>query len=656
MLSARILMISPYSNWPGDSGGRIRSGMIAKGLAEFAEVRILNLYHDKPLQTPPGIDEIVMRPDFYPRIWSLRTDEHPLAPMVPAMIVHRVNRHIKEFAPDIILFEETITTGILGFLETGDAKTVFSTQNVDSKLLSEAGRVSKRKLENARNDEMNAINNTDYLMACSDLDAQDFKQLSGKSAFVLNNPIPDESCFDLPITPDRYKKPGFIFIGSLGYQPNIEAFLNITDKIMPRMPKTIEATIVGREANRFQRHVQKDSRIHLHSDVPDTLSFLAQFGQSLMPIDTGGGTRLKVLEAMAAGVVVVATEKAVEGIDIVPDQHFRLAHTPKQFVEVFMDNIANERKSENLAITAREFVRKHFSSANFNKKLRDIVTTILSDDVPPPRGMRKDYRDRQHKPTPKDSTNLTSPSITKRSKTIGKIKIEPCLIGTFHKTGTVLFQNILRDLSKQHGVEVWNSGQSADAPAHWDIMFEWSSAFSNFGIDPAKYPTLIVIRDPRDVVISSAHYHMKSAEAWLHIPKEKFEGRTYQEQINSLADMRARYLFEMDHKAGAVIREMVKRKQDPAYSQALFVTLESLVSDVDLVTYRKLFTHLGFDQHSLQAALDCALKNSVFAGKHNQHVRDPRPKQWLKIFDAELNSEFQERFGNSAKLLGYDES
>lgn len=233
------------------------------------------------------------------------------------------------------------------------------------------------------------------------------------------------------------------------------------------------------------------------------------------------------------------------------------------------------------------------------------------------------------------------------------MEIEPLLIGTFHKTGTTLFRGILRDLSAKYGMKVWHSSRSPDQPSQWDVCFNWHSAFENIEIDPRKYPTLVIVRDPRDVVISAAHYHMKSTEKWLHRPNEQFDGMTYQQKINSLPDMHARFLFEMNHSAANVIRQMIARRSDPAYSAAKFVGLETLMADVDLIAFTGVFTFLGFKGPALDNALQCAVDNSVFAGKRSKHMRDPSAAQWRSVFDDKLSAEFHNRFGDAPAILGY---
>lgn len=224
------------------------------------------------------------------------------------------------------------------------------------------------------------------------------------------------------------------------------------------------------------------------------------------------------------------------------------------------------------------------------------------------------------------------------------------LVGTFHKTGTVLMRNILKSISEDFGLRFWEQGpEPADG---WDIRFHGGSNFRH----ELSYPHrgIIVIRDPRDVVISAAHFHCRGREGWLHKPDIRFGGMTYLDKMNSLPDDDERYIFEMDNFSGPVIREMVERgRARPGF---LIVRFEDLVTDVDLVQYRKMFEHLCLPPPMLARWLEVATRYSLFSGqvKPHLHVRSGRPAEWREKFTPRVHDAFRERFGDAAELLGYD--
>ena len=156
------------------------------------------------------------------------------------------------------------------------------------------------------------------------------------------------------------------------------------------------------------------------------------------------------------------------------------------------------------------------------------------------------------------------------------------------------------------------------------------------------------------VVVSGAKYHLKSDEAWLHVPQEQFAGLTYQEKIRSLENDRDRFLFEMDHCAGWTIREMIDW-QHHGYSWCKTFKLEELMTDVGLDHYFAMFRFLGFEGFSLITCLDIACRNSVFGGVQSAsgHIRSRTPEDWKHYFDDKLSERFDAMFPGSVEKLGY---
>lgn len=226
------------------------------------------------------------------------------------------------------------------------------------------------------------------------------------------------------------------------------------------------------------------------------------------------------------------------------------------------------------------------------------------------------------------------------------------LVGTFHKTGTVLMRNILKAISEEFGLRFWEQGRE---PAEgWDIRFHGGSAFRQELLQPHR--GVIVIRDPRDVVISAAHFHCRGREGWLHKPDPQFGGMTYQEKINSLADDDERYIFEMANFSGPVIHDMLERGRSRPHF--MIVRFEDLVTDVELRHFRGIFDHLGFPESMLARWLEVANRYSLFSGnvKPHLHVRSGKPAEWREKFSDRVLADFNARFGNVAELLGYDQS
>lgn len=230
-------------------------------------------------------------------------------------------------------------------------------------------------------------------------------------------------------------------------------------------------------------------------------------------------------------------------------------------------------------------------------------------------------------------------------------------IGTFHKSGTALFESILRTAQGRNLLTFWPMHQKAPKPDAWDVAFDFHSVsfFDNFQPDANQARYVICVRDPRDMIISAAYYHMKSREEWLKLPREALNGMTYQEKINSLPDMQSRFRFEISPR-GCSNWEINKMLRIPFGSPSLYVTrLETLVTDYDLEEFRRIFKFLLFPADVQEKLVQIAHDNSLFSGKvkNTKHVRSGKAAQYLTEFDEETKELYETTFGDAAERLGY---
>ncbi len=156
-----------------------------------------------------------------------------------------------------------------------------------------------------------------------------------------------------------------LFMGSLDWRPNQDAAVQLLTEVLPRVRAKVPhatAVLVGRRPPDWLRaKVTATPGAELHADVPDVRPFLARCGFLVVPLRIGGGSRLKILEALAAGTPVVSTRVGAEGLELAPDRDLIVADTPEELVDA---TLAAIRRPEELADTAesgRERVLAHYS-------------------------------------------------------------------------------------------------------------------------------------------------------------------------------------------------------------------------------------------------------------------------------------------------------
>jgi glycosyltransferase involved in cell wall biosynthesis len=144
-----------------------------------------------------------------------------------------------------------------------------------------------------------------------------------------------------------------LFMGSLDWRPNQDAAVQLLDAVLPRVREKVAyttAVLVGRRPPEWLRQkVAATPGAELHADVPDVRPFLARCGFLVVPLRIGGGSRLKILEALAAGTPVVSTRVGAEGLELTPGRDLFVADSPEELAEAAL---AAVRRPDDLAETA----------------------------------------------------------------------------------------------------------------------------------------------------------------------------------------------------------------------------------------------------------------------------------------------------------------
>lgn len=256
-------------------------------------------------------------------------------------------------------------------------------------------------------------------------------------------------------------------------------------------------------------------------------------------------------------------------------------------------------------------------------------------------------------------TNLRQENLLSMGQLSGQPAFDrPLLVGTFHKTGTVLIKKILREfcyLSGSNFVDLANDGLP-EAEKPWLVAVEHSSKFEHYGLDPKLFPTAVLIRDPRDMLVSATKYHREAKEPWLHVARDEFGGSTYQEMINGLKNDEERLHFELKQNTGPRIERMLARKRSNEHRNTLFVHLEDLMNDRKLSVYNSFFMHLGINPAFLPLALTIAYKNSVFSPhfRSSKHITTGKTGTWRSTLPSSVLEELHTLHPTAISELGYD--
>lgn len=156
-----------------------------------------------------------------------------------------------------------------------------------------------------------------------------------------------------------------VFTGSMDWLPNEDAVLffarGILGKIKEQIPG-VKLTVVGRcPSAGLIRKLQRYPEIRITGSVEDVRPFVSSHALYIVPLRIGGGTRIKLYEAMAMGKAVVSTRIGAEGLPVADGEHVVLADSPTDFAEAVVSLLGNTEARRRIEKAARDFVQKNFS-------------------------------------------------------------------------------------------------------------------------------------------------------------------------------------------------------------------------------------------------------------------------------------------------------
>lgn len=211
--------------------------------------------------------------------------------------------------------------------------------------------------------ERSVLANVNAIVVFTTRDRLELQPMAGATPIVV---IPFHTTLPLrPVAPDRNAgtSADVLFVGSFVHPPNTDAALRLVGTIFPRVRRrTGEATlhIVGGDPPARLRAASGPG-VHITGRVPDVTPYLAQAAVVAIPLRLGGGMRVKTLEALAAGKAVVASPRALEGLDVTDGVEVIVSEDDEAFADAIVSLLGDAQRREALGRAARAWAEHYLS-------------------------------------------------------------------------------------------------------------------------------------------------------------------------------------------------------------------------------------------------------------------------------------------------------
>jgi sugar transferase (PEP-CTERM/EpsH1 system associated) len=154
-----------------------------------------------------------------------------------------------------------------------------------------------------------------------------------------------------------------VFSGKMDFRPNVDAVLWFVQEVWPSIQADVPEVrfkVVGRSPHRRLQHLRELPGITLTGYVEDVRPHIAEGGVYVVPLRVGGGTRLKVLEAMSMGKAIVSTSLGCEGLDITPGRELLISDEPPSFAKQVIDLMRDRERRRELGLAACQLAQARY--------------------------------------------------------------------------------------------------------------------------------------------------------------------------------------------------------------------------------------------------------------------------------------------------------
>jgi polysaccharide biosynthesis protein PslH len=377
----RSLVVAAALPLPAHSGNALRIWQNVVALAEAGPVGVFGLRADEP--APPPRDGI--------ELWCSSRDPSLTDPTrgssldwlrdpvaVPwdqyysAGALAELEVAIEQFRPDVVVLEEVWLYRYVepltgrGWRVVLDVSTIASVESRELAIRSSRAAALVRRAFAQRTEaiETAAFALVDQVWVCSAADAEVVRARPGATSSIAL--VPNTIDVDAYQRDQPYRACSTMtYPAMFAYPPSEAAALFLAREVVPRLAKhfdDLRLVLVGRNPTRaILDAAATDPRVTVTGAVPDVRQYLAESGAVPIPLFDGSGTRLKALEAFAAGVPVVSTAKGIEGLDAEPERHFLRAENPNEFVVALTRLWSEPATASSLVERARSFVAQRYS-------------------------------------------------------------------------------------------------------------------------------------------------------------------------------------------------------------------------------------------------------------------------------------------------------
>jgi glycosyltransferase involved in cell wall biosynthesis len=383
----RVLHLTPeLPYWPGGSGGATRQFHLLRGLAELGhEVTVvapvaqaereaaaslgcagprLEGVKRPPSRVAETLGALAREPGLVPRAATLPVLAWQVS-VFWARLRERALRAVREGSPDVVIVEHDNAAAWVRDLPD-EVPTVLELQNVGWHYYENRARAARGVSRAAylaeawrfRRHDARWFSRYAALVAVSDRDREDVAAATSTPVETVPNGVAAD---ELRPAAGEGEPDTLLFTGTLSHPPNADGIRWFVEEAWPRVraerPEA-KLLVVGRDPTPAVRRLGRMPGVEVVGPVPDVAPYFKRARAVVAPLRSGGGTRLKILEALASGRALVSTDVGREGLDLQDSEHLLVADGAEDFAVAALRLLGDAELRGRLAAAGRDRVER----------------------------------------------------------------------------------------------------------------------------------------------------------------------------------------------------------------------------------------------------------------------------------------------------------
>jgi len=398
----KILVLDEELPYPLNTGKRIRSFNLHKRLAHKHELKYLAYGKEnsesyqtfvKANMNPIVVENQVLEKNGFKFYFSLLLNFASHYPYIVTshysiLYAEKIQETLAKFCPDIVIAEWSPYARY--FTDFTGPKKIINTHNIETRIWeryykNESNQFKKFyikiQLDKLIKFEEIMLTWADAITAVTDNESDEFRNINGNIPVeTIDNGV-DIEYFKSKSDSNKLRLEGhrLVFTGSMDWRPNQDAVIYFIKEIFPQVKMKIPEIkfyVVGRNPPEHIVRLGDEHNVFITGTVDDIRPYIEQSDVYVVPLRIGGGSRLKILEAMSMEKIVLSTSIGAEGLEVEEGKNILIADNSNDFASRISSLLNGEMDTEKIILSARELVESRYSWSHIAQKYDNFLNRL----------------------------------------------------------------------------------------------------------------------------------------------------------------------------------------------------------------------------------------------------------------------------------------